>query len=191
VEDICQSKKGTRRFYYMNKKVLFVIISIFSFCIYASAITPKDTSGSVIIDKIKINPEDIPEGFVYGQIPTFARKVLLNNPWLMNRAAVNRLTKNIYPRGDANSIKNMYVSIIAKKEKPFNDDIVCYIIEYVSSSSARKEIEKLSDFSRFNSDRTIVIPHGNIAVFLIVDNVNNYQYIRILKDKFENRLNSL
>lgn len=175
----------------MNKKALFVIITFFSLCVYASAITQKDTSGSQIIDKIKISDEDIPDGFMYGQIPTFAKQVLLNNPWMMNRTAVNKLTKNIYPNGDANSVKNMYVSIIAKKEKPYNDDIVCYIIEYNDSTSAKKEIEKLSEFSNFNRDRTIVIPHGKIAVFLIVDDVNNFQYITILKDKLENRLNSL
>jgi len=175
----------------MNKRIVFGMVAFLFFSISISAVTPKDTSGTAIIDKIKINSEDIPEGFIYGQIPTFAKTTLLDNPWLMNRAAVNKLTKKLYPNGDANSVKNMYVSIMAKKERPFSSDIICYIIEYNDPVSAKKEIGKLTEFSNFNRDRTIVIPHQKIAVFLITEDVGNFQHIRVLQDKVESRLNSL
>lgn len=149
---------------------------------------PAESVNKNVIDQIKILETDIPEGFQYGLIPDFARSVLLQNPWSMNKSAINKLTKNIYPGGDPAAVKNMHMSIIAKKEKPYNDDIVCYIIEYKDAASGHKEMAKLTDFYRYNSDRTIVIQKGNIAVFLLVDNINNYRYIQGLKGVIESRM---
>ena len=57
--------------------------------------------------------------------------------------------------------------------------------------SAKKELEKLSSFNKFNSDRTILLSHGNLAVFLIAQDINNYKYIDVMKDKVEERINGL
>jgi hypothetical protein len=172
----------------MNR-VKQVSIFIALFCILmVSFSVPAESVNVNVIDKIKILQTDIPEGFRYGLIPDFAKTVLLNNPWSMSKTAINKLTKNIYPGGDPAAVKNMHMSIIAKNEKPYNDDIVCYIIEYKDSSSGRKEMTKLSDFARYNSDRTIVLQKGTVAVFLIVDNIQNYPYIQKLKGIIESRM---
>jgi hypothetical protein len=169
----------------VNKILIFItslIILTFSFSL------PAESVNTSVIDKIKILPGDIPEGFRYGLIPDFAKSVLLNNPWSMNKAAINKLTKSIYPGGDPSTIKNMHMSIIAKNEKPYNDDIVCYIIEYKDAVSGLKEMTKLTDFSRFNQDRTIVVQKGTVAIFFLVDDVQNYRYIQRLKNILEQRL---
>jgi len=175
----------------MDKKLFFVILMIICVSIGVSAIPADTTYQSSVIQKICITESDMPDGFMYGQIPGFAKSVLRNNPWEMDRTAINKLTKQLYPDGDAGSVKNMHLSIIARREKPFNDDIVCYIILFNDRQAAKKEIEKLNGYNRMNSDRTILTIHGNLAVFLIVDDVDNYKYIDLMQKKIEERINSL
>jgi hypothetical protein len=174
----------------MNIRSHLSIFIISFIVILLSSAIPAGSVESNLIDKLKITDSDIPDGFVYGMIPNFAKKTLLANPWLMDKAAITRLTKNIYPKGDATAIKNMHMSILAKKERPYNDDIVCYIIVYKDARIGKKEMEKLSDFSKINSDRTIVLQRGTTAIFLIVDDVRNYKYISVLKEKMEERFDN-
>lgn len=144
-----------------------------------------------VIDKIKLSEKDIPAGYIYGKIPDFARKTLKNNPWLMDRAAIKRLTGLIYPSGDYSRIRALYSTILAKKSKPYNDDIVCYIIVYNDSSSAKNEIRKIREFSDFNKDRVILFIRNNIAVIMFVDNVKNFPLLLDLSKIIESRLNQI
>lgn len=175
----------------MNKTLFFVVIFIIAAAVGVNAIPSDSRFNASSIQKIKLTDTDLPEGFTYGQIPDFAKKTLLGNPWDMDRHAINKLTKSLYPDGDASSVKNMHVAIITKKEKPYGYDLVCYIIIYNDMSAARKEMEKLSSYNRFNSDRTILLSHGNMAVFLITQDPTNYKYIDTIKSKIEERINSL
>ena len=175
----------------MNKKLFFVILMTITISIGVSAIPADTTYQPTVIQKIRVTASDLPEGFMYGQIPGFAKKVLLNNPWEMDRSAINKLTKQLYPDGNAAAVKSMHLSIIAKREKPFGDDIVCYIILFNDKQAAKKEMEKLSSYNKVNSDRTILMMHGNLAVFLIVDDIANYKYIDEIQKKMEDRINSL
>jgi hypothetical protein len=174
----------------MNIRSKLSIFIISFIVIFISSGIPAGSFEVNPIETLKIKESDIPDGFAYGLIPDFARKTLLANPWLMDKAAITRLTKNIYPKGDAAAVKNMHMSILAKKERPYNDDIVCYIIVYKDSIIGKKEMEKLSEFSKFNSDRTIVLQRGTTAIFLIVDDVRNYKYISELREKMEERFNN-
>jgi hypothetical protein len=175
----------------MNRKIGLVIIGLLAVCSIASALAPEANYTQTVFDKIRITDQDMPEGFMYGQIPDFAKNVLLGNPWEMNRAAINKITKKLYPNGDANAVKSMHLSILAKKERTYGYDIVCYIIIYNDGLTARKEIDKLNEYNRYNSDRTILLWQGNIAVFLIVQDVANYKYIQEMKEKMEQRLSAL
>jgi hypothetical protein len=174
----------------MNRKAMFVTIIVLAAAIGVHAV-PAEKYSAASIQKIRITDTDLPDGFTYGQIPDFAKKTLLANPWEMDRNAINKLTKNLYPDGDAGAVKNMHVSIMTKKEHPFGYDLVCYIIIYKDMSAAKKEIEKISNYNRFNSDRTILLTHENLAVFLITQDINNYKYIDEIKAKIEERINSL
>ncbi|HEY1406066.1 MAG TPA: hypothetical protein VF857_05605 [Spirochaetota bacterium] len=175
----------------MNKRIIFVLVLMIAVGPLARAVVPDSNFSEPAIEKIRITDSDLPEGFMYGQIPDFAKNVLLQNPWEMNRAAINKVTKNLYPSGDPGSVRNMHLSILAKKEHTYGYDIVCYIIIYNDGTTARKEIEKLSDFNRYNSDRTILLYQGNLAVFLIVQDVANYKYIQEMKEKMQQRINTL
>jgi hypothetical protein len=171
--------------------IAFVIVFVLASAVGVNAI-PSDTKYTEsVIQKIRITDTDLPEGFAYGQIPAFAKKTLLANPWQMDRHAINKLTKELYPNGDASKVKNMHVSIMTKKERPFGYDLVCYIIIYNDMQSAKKEMEKLSTYNKFNSDRTILMAHGNLAVFLITQDINNFKYIESIKEKMEERINSI
>ena len=175
----------------MNKVLGFVIVLILVSTVGVNAIPTDLKYNESVIQKIRIVDTDLPDGFTYGQIPGFAKKVLLANPWEMDRHAINKLTKELYPNGNAACVKNMHVSIMTKKEKPFGYDLVCYIIIYNDMQSAKKELEKLSAFNKFNSDRTILLTHGNLAVFLISQDISNYKYIDTIKNRMEERINSL
>jgi hypothetical protein len=186
-----RNPKKMKRSLFMNKVLGFVIVLTLVSTASVNAVPTDMKYNESVIQKIRIVDTDLPEGFTYGQIPGFAKKVLLGNPWQMDRHAINKLTKELYPNGNAACVKNMHVSIMTKKEKPFGYDLVCYIIIYNDMQSAKKELEKLSSFNRFNSDRTILLTHGNLAVFLIAQDINNYKYIDVMKDKVEERINSL
>jgi hypothetical protein len=143
------------------------------------------------IDIVKPTDKDIPEGFMYGTVPEPYRKTLKNNPWTMDRAAIKRLADKIYPGGDYNKIVGMHVSIITKKEKPFGDDIVCYVIVYSSMKAAHDELKKLSEYSGYNRDRVILLSKDNIAVLLFVDDVDNLHFIQEMGKIVEERMKTL
>ncbi len=85
----------------------------------------------------------------------------------------------------------MYVSIIASKKKPFNDDIVCYLILYHSMKAAQDEMKKISEFAGYNRDRVILLSRDNLVAILFVDNVTNFHYIQELSTVIGERMKNL
>ena len=66
----------------MKKKFTLALPAILLFgliFISQSIGLPQDTQS--LVDKIRIMPEDIPQGFMYGIIPDVYKKTLKNNPW--------------------------------------------------------------------------------------------------------------
>lgn len=144
-----------------------------------------------IIDQIRLAENEIPQGFVYGNIPPFAKRVLRENPWKFDRAAINRLTREIYPDGDAGKVADIHMTILTRPVTPFGDDIVCYIIVYSSMATARNEIKKITDFVGYNSDRAIVSIRENVVVFMHADNINDFPLVRDIMKKLGERLDNL
>ncbi len=174
----------------MKKLLLFVFVLLFS--IFASiADASSGVAEDTMIDKIKLTDDDIPQGFVYGKIPDFAKKVLQENPWKMNKSAIDKLTEKIYPDGNPGAVKNIYVSIYAKEDKPYGDDIVCYIILFKDNSSAGKEIGKLKNYASHNSDRVVLIVKKDLAVFLHVDDIDNFDIIKDMGNKISTKIDSI
>ena len=171
----------------MRIKMAVVVILMFVFA--GSAYSVGAEFNNDMLEKVRIQAEDIPNGFIYGTIPDFAKTVLKNNPWNFDRSAINRLSKNIYPGGNADMIKGIHMTILARKDQPLGDDIVCYIFLYRDAEAARKETEKLHDYVKYNSDRAIVFQKNNVAVFIHADDVGDYDLIKVLSEKMEVRLN--
>jgi len=144
-----------------------------------------------VIEKLKISTNEIPEGFMFGKVPDFAKRVLKDNPWLMDRDAIKFLTGRIYPGGDFNQVSKIHMTILADREHPFGDDIVCYIILYNDAKTAKNEIMKINEYVGFNSDRSIALSRDNMVVYFCVDDINHYHYIREFADAFQSRLESL
>ncbi|MCP4761360.1 MAG: hypothetical protein GY870_06235 [archaeon] len=170
----------------MNKKMipLALIIAL----ILLAQFSGLASNGSNVINKIKLIKSDIPDGFIYGKIPKFAKKVLKENPWEMDKDAIKKLAEKVYPGGDYSKISGMYVGILAKKDTPFGDDIVCYIILYRDSASAKGEIKKIREFAGFNGDRVIVETKNNLAVYLHVDDTKYFHLIEKINTKIKERL---
>lgn len=143
------------------------------------------------IDAVKLTSDDIPEGFMYGKVPEVYKKTLKDNPWMMDKAAIRHLADKIYPGGDYNKIAGIHISIIANKNKPYNDDIVCYIILFNSMKAAMDELKKVNEYTGYNRDRVILLSKENLAVFMFVDNANNFHYIQELAKKIDERLKCL
>lgn len=143
------------------------------------------------IDAVKPTAADVPQGFIFGTVPAPYRKTLKDNPWMMDRAAIKRLADKIYPGGDHNQIMGVHVSIIAKKEKPLGDDIVCYVILYRDIKAAEKEIHKVNEYAGYNRERAIVLSRDNLAVFIFADDPVYFQLVQEMARTIEDRLKAL
>jgi len=153
-----------------------------------SAEVPAADFNRDIINTIKIKQEDLPKGFMFGKIPDFAKKVLKNNPWRMDRKAITVLAGKIYPGGDHNSIADIHSSIIARSSSPYGDDIVCYIILYRNSRVSKKEMAKLKSYTDFNNMRALVIERKNLAVFMFSDETRTLPLLMKLSEKITKRI---
>ncbi len=139
------------------------------------------------INKIKFLKSDIPDGFIYGSVPQYAKKVLKKNPWEMDGTAIKKLANRIYPGGDYSKISGIHVSILAKQNRPFGDDIVCYIIYYRDMISAKGEIRKIKEFAGYNQDRVIVHTKDNCVIYLHVDDAKDFPLIFKMGEKIKER----
>jgi len=166
--------------------LIFLLIPIFSFSNRSR--NEFDTS---IIENIKPTVSEIPPGYMFGKIPHTARKVFKGNPWLMDSKTVRKLSNRIYPGGNYRNISKIHITIITNITKPYSDDIVCYLLLFKSRRTAQKELAKLNKFVSYNKDRTILLAKKNLAVFLNVDDAEDFHYIRQLAEEIENKLNGL
>lgn len=172
------------------KKLMPVLLTIFTSLFAIFPLAGAEYNGDVI-EKIRIINEDIPTGFIYGSIPPFAKKVLKENPWKMDKNAIRKLTDKVYPDGNYSKISDIHISILTRNNTPYGDDVVCYIILFKNISESRSEIKKITDFAGFNKDRVIVITRDNMVVFLHVDDVADFPLIRKIAAKIQDRLNQL
>ncbi|MCX8124171.1 MAG: hypothetical protein N3F66_08410 [Spirochaetes bacterium] len=139
--------------------------------------------------RLAIAPEDVPQGFVFGKIPNFAKKVFTGNPCVVNPDGIRFLASKLYPDGNSANIKSMYVAIMAAEARPYGDDLVYYVLVFKDSKAATVEIKKLQDYYQFNKDRIVLITKDTIALLLFADDVDNYKYIAQLGEKLQARLN--
>jgi len=146
---------------------------------------------SSIIEKIKPTAEEIPAGYMFGQVPDFARSLLKSNPWSLDQAAIKKLTNRIYPGGEYAKVSDLHMTIITNKKNPYGDDIVCYIFIFRNEKSAQEELIKLNEHVGYNSDRSIVVEKKNLAVYLCVDSVKDYEYIKTLSESIKKKLETL
>ncbi len=170
----------------MNNKFKYTFLIIIFMFLFS--IGGKGEYRTDMISKIIITPQDIPAGFAYGKIPSSFTKVFKDNPGRLENASIQKIAKHLYPGGDFRTIESIHASIIASERTPYGDDIVCYFILYKNEKSAGKEMKKLNEFAQYNSDRVIVITKENLAVYLLVDKIDNFHYIRQMADTIEQRM---
>lgn len=173
----------------MKKITLMAIFALTVSAVFIGSSTAMYSSS--IIEKIKPTTGDIPEGYMFGQVPDFAKTLLKNNPWNLDQAAIKKMTNRIYPGGEYTKISGLHMTIITNKKKPYGDDIVCYVFIFKDEKSAKEELAKLHEFVGYNNDRSIVLEKGNIAVYLCVDEVKNFDHIKGISETIQKRLDSL
>jgi len=172
----------------MKRKIILIINSIIFIFVAFSSFSVTAEYRRDVFERISISDADLPEGFVFGKIPNFARTTIQNNPWMMDRGAITRLTRNIYPDGDASVVSDIHMAIMARREQPYGDDLVCYMILFKDAGSAKKEIAKIEEFTRYNRDRVLVYSKENLAVVLHVDDADDFGYIEKMAKNIESRL---
>jgi hypothetical protein len=172
------------------KRHSLLAISIFTIVTVFIGSTSTMYSSS-IIEKIKPTMEEIPEGYMFGQVPGFAQSLLKTNPWNLDQAAIKKLTNRIYPGGEYTKVSDLHMTIIANKRNPYGDDIVCYIFIFKNEKSAQEELIKINEHVGYNRDRAIVIEKKNLAVYLHVDSVKDFEHIRELSETIKKRLETL
>jgi hypothetical protein len=144
-----------------------------------------------VINIIRPAEADIPEGYRYGIIPDFAKNMLKENPWNLDQNALSRFAHRIYPDADNNRMSAVHMTIISNKKNPYDDDIVCYIFLYKDKKSAESEINKLTKFVENNRDRGIVLSKENLAVYLLVDHIKEYNHIENISRNMQKKIDSL
>ena len=144
---------------------------------------------NTLFSKLTISAEDIPQGFVFGKVPNFAKNVFPNNPCIVNSEGIRFLVPKLYPEGNATNIKSMYVAIMTTEDRPYGDDLVYYLLIFKDSKSATAEIKKLNEYYQWNKDRIVLISKDTIALLLFTDDIANYKYIEQLAQKLQVRLN--
>ncbi len=170
------------------KKIISFTCFIISMVIIAQAGT---VSNSELINKIKVSDRELPEGFIFGKVPGFAKKVLKENPWILDKGAIKKMAGRIYPDGDFNNISDIHMTIMSKKGNPFKDDMVCYVIFYKNNSAAQKELKKITSYAEYNRDRVILMVKKTIAVYLLADDVDNFAYLKTIAGNLKSRLDEI
>ncbi len=173
----------------MKKFILPTVITFLSICFLLA--DPGTMYSYSTIEQLRPTEKDVPAGFRFGLIPDFAKSLLKDNPWKLDRPAIKKLAHRIYPGGEQSRISDIHMTIIANSKKPYGDDIVCYIFLFRDSRSAAEEVKKLNDFTGYNSDRAVVLHKKNIAVYLHVDSVKDFPAMKDLSEKILKRMESL
>jgi len=173
----------------MKKVKTLIILLLLSICFFLNSSAAMYSNS--VIEIVKLNDSDIPEGYRYGIIPEFAKNMLKNNPWNLDQNAISRFAPRIYPDADNRSMAHVHMTIVASEKNPYDDDIVCYIFLYKDKKSAEQEIAKLTEFVGYNSDRGIVLNRENLAVYLLVDHIKEYKHIEIISRNIQKRIDSL
>jgi hypothetical protein len=173
----------------MKKKIFTLIFSSIIFSIFLAkggAVTNID-----LIEKIKISEKEVPDGFTYGKKPGFARNVLKDNPWNLDKKAIKKMANRIYPDGDYNNITDIHMTIMAKKNNPFRDDIICYVIILKNGQQGKNELKKITSYAGYNRDRIILLTKDNIVICLLVDDIDNFEYIKSISMSMKSRLEEI
>lgn len=172
------------------KKITFLIIAAVTFtAVFIGSSTAMYSSS--VIEKIKPTASEIPDGYMFGQVPEFARGLLKNNPWTLDQAAIKKLTNRIYPGGEYTKVSDLHMTIITSKRNPYGDDIMCYIFIYKNEKATKEEMAKLHEHVGYNSDRAIVLEKNNLAVYLCVDSTKDFDHIKGISETIQKRLDSL
>ncbi len=141
-----------------------------------------------VIDQIKITKEDIPSGFVMGKIPDFAKSTFRDNPCFLDRNGIKKIARHLYPDGSYGTISQIHATIIARNDRPYGDDLVCYIILYNDAKTAEKEVSKLTNYVEANNQRAVVTVKENLAVFIHADDQTNMPAVIQLQRTIEERI---
>jgi hypothetical protein len=177
---------------YINTKfLLFILILTLIFIPCQSFLYSNTAEINSIVEKLSIKSSDIPKGFVIGKVPEGSKTVFKDNPGFLDKTGISKVTKEIYPNGDKNKVSEIHVTILAKPENILNDDMVCYIIFYKSNLFAKEEMSKFREYIQYHSDRSILLSADNIAIFILSNDIENFDYIRELGSKMQKRLDSL
>jgi hypothetical protein len=171
------------------KLTSFILILIFS--PYQLSLYSNTAEINSIVEELSIKSDDIPKGFVIGKIPTGAKTVFKSNPGFLDKNAIDKVTREIYPNGDKNKVSQIHVTILAKTENIYNDDLVCYIIFYKNNLFAKEEMNKFKEYFKYNNDRTILLSADNIAIFILSNDFENFDYVKELGSKMQSRLDNL
>jgi len=170
-----------------GKFTAIIILLFITFFISSSTMMYSST----VIDKIRPTSGEIPAGYMFGQVPGFAQSLLKSNPWNLDQTAIKKMTSRIYPGGEYSKISDLHMTIITNKRNPYGDDIVCYIFIFKNEKAAAEEIYKLNEFVSYNSDRAIIIEKKNLAVFMHVDSIKDFDHIKNLSENIKKKLESL
>lgn len=136
-----------------------------------------------------LNKSEIPAGMQFGMVPPPAKNLIKGNPWVLDKKSIHKFSRAIYGHANYMAIKKMVMVILAPKNSPYRDDIVYYGFEFKSAKSARIEAQKLSEVTKLNKSRSILLQGGNKAILLFSDSEYLLPTMQRLSKVLQNKLN--
>jgi hypothetical protein len=139
-------------------------------------------------DNMILGKNEIPKGMVYGMIPPKAKNIIKSNPWVLDSTSIRKLSQAIYNNANFSKIKKMVMVILTSENSPYGDDIVYYGFEFANNESAKIENIKLTEVTRYNQTRAILLKGNKKSILLFSDNEALFPIVKKLSLLLEKKV---
>ncbi len=139
-------------------------------------------------DSFILKTEEIPAGMQFGRIPPQMKRLIKENPWVVDRGSIPALSKAIYENPAHWTIRKMVMVILATRINPYQDDIVYYGFVYRDKQTAEREYQKLARVQQLNASRSLLLRGEKSVILLFSDREDLFPQLMALRNTLQAKL---